>query len=986
MSSRANLKLMGIPTLVGADGGAPTVFTAERPFQVLAYLAIRQNWVRRDELAALLWPDRDDAQARSNLRKVLLLAKRVPGVGAIEQHADLLRWTPETDLARLERACAEGRFEEAAALAGAPLMQGMEQGGAGDAGNWVLFERRRIEERWNAMCHRQLDALADEPQRLCALAERMVTEDPADEVAVCALATALSALGEGDKAIDTLERHAMHLRTRLSMEPSPRWHSLRRSFEASRHEVPASALRRRPQAPAGEGFIGRRSELAQVRRLLDEPGCRLLTVTGFAGLGKSAIARQAMQLLTEAGFDQVAWIALEDLTHCAEVPARIAHAMGLPLNGTDDPWQDLAAAIGDRRALLVLDNAEHLELRLPLEGLLRRCPSARLLVTSRERLAVDGEWLLPLDAMPVPDEGETDVDVLVRYDAVRLFEARARPFAPDFDLTAQAGAVARLVQAVGGSPLAIELAASWVRLMPVDAIAAELEQSPQLLEACSPTERGLRAGFDQTWQRLTESEREAAANLALLPGDFGRAMAQRVAQVELPVLAGLVDKSLLRGDPSTGRFSMHPLIKQWAARHARQPDAVRTAHRDFVVHWLGRYADPLQPLPRQVYTDIDQELAHVRAAWRHLVEHRDPRGLRAMSRGFGLYCEARGLWTEGVTALQAAADALAGDTGEDPARDSRQTLAAVLRSLATLQYRGGQLLKAEATARALLKVARGVGDRVSLRAGLNIVGLSQWQRGEFADARPYFDQGLRLALRDSDQLGASIFTSNLAMVDKACGRYDIALAGYRSKLDIDRALGKADGVVSALNNMANVFRVQERYPEALACLDEAMALCHQEGLASTRPFVHVNVGLTHLEAGRFDEAAPSLAHALDEAHSHGEPMIEAAALLALAQLDLRHGRVASAGVRVEAALRIARKLPSAALQAQCAFAFGEIELADGREEQGAALMRWGLSQPALSRADHDVMQRRMARAGVPAANEQTQEQMTIEQMLDRYRT
>lgn len=985
MSSRAVLKLMGVPTLVGADGCTSIVFTAERPFQVLVYLAVRQNWVRRDEIAALLWPDRDGAQARNNLRKVLLLAKRVSGVGTIEQHADLLRWTPETDLMRLERACVEARFEEAAALVSAPLMQGLEHALAGDGGNWVLFERRRIEERWNALCRQQLKAWAEDPERLCALAEKMVAADATDETAVCAWAAALSELGHREKAIEVLERHATHLRETLSVESSAKWQSLRRSLDEIRQQALASSPKSKVWTTEAPSFVGRRSELAQVRRLLDEPGCRVLTVTGFAGLGKSAIARQATQTLADAGFDTIAWIALEDLTHCSEVPARIARAINLPLNNADDPWETVGEALANRNALLVFDNAEHLELRDPLERLLGSCQAVRLLVTSRERLGIAGEWLLPLDALPVPDEGEADVEVLRHYDAVRLFELRARPFAPDFDLARQAGAVARLVQAVGGSPLAIELAASWVRLMPVDAIAADLEQSPQLLETGSPNERGLRAGFEQTWQRLGESEREAAARLALLPGDFGRAMAERVAQVPLPLLAILVDRSLLRSDSTSGRFSMHPLIKQWAARRARQPQSLRAAHSDFVVHWLGRYADPLQPLPRQVHAEIDQELAHVRAAWRYLVDTQDARGLQAVTRGFGLYCETRGLWAEGVAALKAAADALAVEPGGGFNHTARQALAVVRRSLATLQYRGGLLLPAETTGRALLKVARSVGDRVSLRSGLNIVGLSLWQRGQFDDARPYFVQGLRLALQDSDQLGASIFTSNLAMVDKARGQYDVALAGYRSKLDIDRALGKVDGVVSALNNMANVFRVQQRYAEALTCLDEAMGLCNQEGLASTRPFVHVNIGLTHLDAGRHDDAAPSLGRALDEAHSHGEPMIEAAALLALAQLDLHRGRPTDADARVEAALCIARRLPSLALQAQCVFACGEIELALGRQEQGAALMRWSLCQPALNRADHDMMQRRMARLGVPTSTDPAGAETTADQVLARYR-
>jgi tetratricopeptide (TPR) repeat protein len=305
-----------------------------------------------------------------------------------------------------------------------------------------------------------------------------------------------------------------------------------------------------------------------------------------------------------------------------------------------------------------------------------------------------------------------------------------------------------------------------------------------------------------------------------------------------------------------------------------------------------------------------------------------------------------------------------------------------LRSLATLQYRSGQLPVAESTGRSLLKLARKAGDRTAWKAGLNIVGLSQWQRGLFDEARPFFEQARRLAVADGDEVGLSIFTSNTAMVDKASGRYDQALAGYRSSLDISRRRGKIDSVVSALNNMANIFRVQEKYDDAMACLNEAMAVCKQEGLASARPFVDVNLGLTHLQAGRVEEAKPHLARSLEDAHSHGEPMIEAAALLGQAEIELHQHNLSAARSRIDLALAIAERLPSAPLQAQCAFALGQVEFLGGHTESGAALMQWGLGRPALNRADFDVLSRNMARLGLSATqSDAVVADMTLIQLL-----
>ena len=141
------LHLFGVPALDTAGGSV--VFTTERPFQLLCHLACRRQWVRRDELADILWPAHDQAHARSNLRKVLLLAARVPGADAIERQGDLLRWLPDSDLARFEAACAERRVADAIELGAAPLLEGFESAFVG-AG--ARSEERRVGKECGLLC------------------------------------------------------------------------------------------------------------------------------------------------------------------------------------------------------------------------------------------------------------------------------------------------------------------------------------------------------------------------------------------------------------------------------------------------------------------------------------------------------------------------------------------------------------------------------------------------------------------------------------------------------------------------------------------------------------------------------------------------------------------------------------------------------------------------------------------------------------------
>ncbi len=952
VSAPVALRLFGVPTLLARDGTAGLVFTAERPFQLLAFLAFRQQWVRRDEVGSLLWPERDAALARSNLRKVLLVARKLPGIVHIEQERDLLRWAPRTDLRAFEEACDEGRFEDAADLFVAPLLESMELGFPAASREWIAFERERIEAAWHAFCLRRLDASADDPASTMRVAQVMLKRDALDESAVCALARAQHAQGLRSAAVETLERYTGRLSAELGLEPTTAWLETMRAVRAASTGVPARAI---ASTTTHDDFVGRRTELAQIRQLLSELACRLLTVVGFAGTGKSTTARRA--LVQHVYGDLALWVALDDLTSPSQLPARIAAALRIELAGNDDAWPQIERAIGDRALLLVLDNAEHLELAGDLERLLAACPRLKLLATSRARLHAKGEWLMPLDGLPLPDDEEVDAAVLAHCDAVHLFEKRARPFAPGFDLAQHAVDVARLVRLVGGSPLAIELAAAWTRVMPVADIAAELAGSLDLLESGEPAERGLRAGFEQAWQRLSPAEQALLARLALLPGDFGRAMAVQTASASLPLLAALVDKALLRYD-DTGRFSMHPLIRERARLRATDPDDILARHARHVAAWLVRYGQVWRALDGAAMKEMDSELAHLRAAWSYACRQRDAGLLSAMARALGRYYEARGLWTEGLRAFSDAANAVeSGVTSSDDAL----AMACIRRAWQTLQYRSGHLVEAEANARQLLADSQGLSDSSFSKAALNTIGLCVCQRGMFEEARPWFEQARDVAVQEGAPEERAYFDSNIAMVDKALGHYDDALQRYVWVLEVRRALGDTDGVVTALNNIANIHRARERYVEALACLKEALDICTHDRLASARPFVLVNLGLTCDELDRDDEAARWLGRALEEARANGEPNIEAAALLGQARQDLREGRFVDARRKVALALDIADRMPSAPLQVQCVMRYGEIVAAEGDVALGAGVLRWGIEQPMLNRADRDVAQRRLGR-------------------------
>ena len=231
--------------------------------------------------------------------------------------------------------------------------------------------------------------------------------------------------------------------------------------------------------------------------------------------------------------------------------ARIAQVLGAGVNDASDVLAQIAARHAQQAAILVLDNAEHLQaLAGWLSPLLAAWPSLRLLLTSRARVGLEGEWVLPLAGLAVPDDDSRDLEAATAFDAVRLFELRARTVLPGFDLAPHLDAVIAVVERVDGMPLAIEMAAAWVRLLPPAEIVRELAQSIDILQhddtaGAAPGHTSMPAVFRRSWDLLAPSERRVLAAVTEFRGGFRRDAAAAVAHASLPVLASLVDKSLL---------------------------------------------------------------------------------------------------------------------------------------------------------------------------------------------------------------------------------------------------------------------------------------------------------------------------------------------------------------------------------------------------------------------------------------------------------
>lgn len=894
------LLLLGRPELAAARG--PLAFTPERRFHLLALLALQPGqWVARDWLAALLWPERPNAQARRNLRHVVFKARKLAVDLQANDHA--LYWNVATDLQAFERQLHAGQPAQAVALRRGALLEGLDEAASPAFAEWLASERQRFDARWRQAA---LLALTDAaPDRRIELAQHMRAVDPLDEDALEAQLRAQLELGHPARAWQLYRQYAHELAEALGVEPP------RRLRDLLEHEAPASAgIVAAASAPeTAAPFIGRRSELAELLRLLTREQVRAITLAGPGGVGKSSLARQALQAASDAFAGGRAWVELQDLTALPAVLARIAEQLGVPIDDAHDPVAQIGHALAGQRVLCVLDNAEHLpQLPALIERLLAAAPALWLLVTSRVRLAHAGEQLLSLAGLAVPDEDSRDLEAAGAFDAVRLFEAHAAVAQRGFSLARHLAAVIDIVDAVAGLPLAIELAAGWVRLLPPEEIARDLRRSNDLLERdpampgapARPEHDSARAVLERSWRLLAPREREALSALAVFKGGFTREAALAVVRAPLPLLSSLVDKSLLAVD-ETGRFGLHPLVAAFAAERlaggsARSGECAKR-HAAYYAQYLAGLMATAGADHRPVVAGVEAEYANCLAAWRHAVAQRSTEHLTRSIGAWRNHFELRGRAREGIAHFQPALDL---GTSEP----AQQVLAAEVRAaLSRLHYLRGEHQSGLAIALAGAELAERCGDRRVLFRCLTNAGSCHSAQAQWSAARPCFER--TLAIGRDDALASEIATAhnNLGIVAKNEGRWDDALSHYAQALAIEREQGRHAAVVRCLSAMGGMHLSRGDWAAARQCMEEGLRLSERYRVDFFVPVHACGLGEALLEMGELDDAERHLLRALERSRSADNPMITVNAQANLGRIATLRGQRSAALDHLRSAAR-----------------------------------------------------------------------------------
>ncbi|MEA3438824.1 MAG: LuxR C-terminal-related transcriptional regulator [Chloroflexota bacterium] len=377
-------------------------------------------------------------------------------------------------------------------------------------------------------------------------------------------------------------------------------------------------------------FVGRRDELAEIKRNLGET--RLLTLTGPGGMGKTRLALKAAEGASDDYEDGIFFVPLAPIRSVEHLIQTIAEGLKFPLATHEDPQHQLLRYLKKKQLLLVMDNFEHLlDGTGIVSGILQAAPAVKILATSRERLNLLSETIFTVGGMETPNqEGSEDP---LYYDAIVLFVQSASKLRPGFDPSPdELGQIEYISQSVGGMPLGIELAAAWLHILNVDEITEELEKGLDILATevrdAPQRHRSIRAVFNHSWSLLHQAEQEIFMLLSVFRGGFTREAAQQVSGASLQLLASLVDKSFLSHDPNSGRLEVHELLRQYAQERLEEtPEAsfsAQGAHAAYYAEFMQeRWGDLKGSRQMRALAEIEADIENVRAAWRYCLEQRN---------------------------------------------------------------------------------------------------------------------------------------------------------------------------------------------------------------------------------------------------------------------------------------------------------------------------------------------------------------------------
>ena len=712
-------------------------------------------------------------------------------------------------------------------------------------------------------------------------------------------------------------------------------------------------------------FVGRTDELASIDRMLDEPDCRLLTLVGPGGVGKTRLALEAAARRIDRYQHGVHFVPLVGVPAPDLLAPAVAESLQFQVDNAHStiPARDqLVDFLRERTTLLVLDNFEHLlDARDLLTQVIEQAPHVELLTTSRERLQVQSEWVLDLDGLANGGGNGNAGDSA----AVRLFVDRARQVDDGYALTdSERPHVERVCRLVNGMPLGIELAAAWASTLPCSEIADEIERNLGFLETSMQDvperHRSLRAAFDQSWRLLSDDDRRVFSRLAVFRGTFARDAAAAVAGAGLAVLHGLVSKSLVRR-VGVGRFELHELLRQYAAERlaAEQVELAeaRESHARFYVGMIATRADAL--LSEQMMEARDElrvEIDNLRAAAEWAVAQWSEEDARAVLSSLQAFFWAHD-WHEGSQTFAQLVELLEPSPGGSVDAGIASNVLLCARAYQT--YLGSALgydERLDAIARECLPVLRERQLTRELGVCLLALGTNDCYRDVYAESAVSLEEAVYVARSAGDHFIVAVSLSWLGFVRLLLDDLIGAREAFEECRGVSAELGGPLMLGFAISKLGLLADAEGDYATAIGLHLEARDLFARAGDEAGAGYTQSRASMSAYCLGDYEQA---MEHALAgyegfEQANHRWGMTAALCRLGFAAAAL--GRFDEAREHLRRALELAQEMQATSLLLHAISGVGVLLAREGEDRDAAEVLFFSLGHEAMPATYRQVAQ------------------------------
>jgi predicted ATPase/DNA-binding SARP family transcriptional activator/Tfp pilus assembly protein PilF len=859
---------------------------------LLAYLATSDHPLTRDHLATFFWPEYTPSQAYAELRRTLSVLRQTLGdILAIDRetafippdsplyvdvrifHNLISKWRGHCQ--QQNHFCEECfvALKTASEIYRDHFLAGFNlDGGEFDA--WQTLQEQTLRNllgsalKWLTLYHSGNGDL----ETAIAVARRWLGLDPLNEPAHILLMQLLAKSGQRAAAMRQFEECEKVLLTELGLPPQAETIQIFKSILNQQEQQPIghcasfiSELNRLPKHNLPFQtfpFVGRERLENDIKQNLQNPSCRLLSLTGPGGSGKSRLAIEVGRKHLKEFPDGVYFVRLAACESVAEIVPLIAKVLGLTFSQYKESKfrnesaqnvplkQQLLGFLQDKTMLIIVDNFEHLLGGVDLLiDILEAAPHVLLLVTSRVRLNTVHEYVCPVPGFDLPEEfpflaSNGCTDDFAKYGAVRFFEQCAQMTAPQFKLKQENQAyILHICRAVGGMPLGILLATAWLAVLDPQEICAEIDQNFDFLETTlyglPERQRSMRAVFNHTWRLLSDHEQRILEGLSVFQGGFSRQAAGFITGASLFDIKTLTNKWLIERDHQ-GRFIQHELLRQYLSEKLDEDPGERIKSKDkhlkFFTNFLQKRSDDLEgDDSKQALAELGLEIENIRAAWNWALDQRNLEAIEQSLEGLAKFYVLSARYLEGESAFAKASEILTMAYGTHEGDEKNDLLLGkILIRLGLCYLMQGLVCQARETLRKGLGLLQDSVDRKELAYALLYMAYCQTTVEE---QRIFLDKALPIFTEIKERKGIAYVHTALGYILFSQGNFQKTRQVFYESLEIHRQLENSRDIAYALGDLGYIHWILGDYPGSFRCFQESLDLMEeqndQDGIAVT---------------------------------------------------------------------------------------------------------------------------------------------------------